>query len=164
MSASLLKNGYISKADLNLPSLKEMEKPVAVIECVQDIPCNPCEQSCPFNAIKIGKPITSLPILDAGKCKGCGTCIAKCPGLAIFVVHAPVDKEYGTVAMPYEYLPLPDIGDTVYGVDRKGEIIEKVQVKKVLQPSASDGTAVITIAVSKKNIHDIRMIRIIEEE
>lgn len=164
MSASLLKNGYISKEDLNLPSLKEMENPVAVIECVQDIPCNPCEQACPFHAIKVGKPITSLPILDVEKCKGCGTCIAKCPGLAIFVVHAPADKEYGTVAMPYEYLPLPDVDDTVYGVDRKGAIIEKVQVKKVLQPSASDGTAVITIAASKKNINDIRMIRTIEEE
>lgn len=64
-----------------IPSQERMKKgPVAVIECVQEIPCNPCENACPFGAIKIGDPITNLPVLDGEKCTGCGTCVAMCPG------------------------------------------------------------------------------------
>jgi len=34
---------------------------VAVLECVEDIPCNPCEVACPAGAITVGSPITNLP-------------------------------------------------------------------------------------------------------
>ena len=34
---------------------------VAVIECVQEIPCNPCENACRLGAITIGEQITNLP-------------------------------------------------------------------------------------------------------
>ena len=33
--------------------------PVAIAECVQEIPCNPCEGACPFHAITVGEPITN---------------------------------------------------------------------------------------------------------
>lgn len=67
------------------PSEEEMKKrPIAVIECVQGIPCNPCETACPFGAIEVGEPITNLPRLLTDKCQGCGLCIPACPGLAIF--------------------------------------------------------------------------------
>ena len=62
-------------------------KKVAVLECVEDIPCNPCEVSCPTGAIVVGAPITNLPRIDGEKCTGCGLCVAVCPGLAIFLVE-----------------------------------------------------------------------------
>ena len=37
----------------------QKEKKVVIIECVQEIPCNPCEEACKFNAIYIGRPITN---------------------------------------------------------------------------------------------------------
>lgn len=60
--------------------------PVAVVECVQQIPCNPCESACPFHAIQIGQPITNTPQVDRGKCIGVryvcsglsGTCHLPC--------------------------------------------------------------------------------------
>ena len=45
---------------------------VACIECVQEIPCNPCEGLCKFGAITIGEQITNLPRLHEDKCVGCG--------------------------------------------------------------------------------------------
>lgn len=61
-----------------IPSQERMKKgPVAVIECVQEIPCNPCENACPFGAIKIGDPITNCPFWmgksapDAGLASPC---------------------------------------------------------------------------------------------
>ena len=41
--------------------------PVAVVECVQQIPCNPCESACPLHAIHIGEPITNTPQVDREK-------------------------------------------------------------------------------------------------
>lgn len=165
MSSKLVEVGYLSQEELNLPTLEEMQQgPLAVIECMQDIPCNPCEQACPFGAIHVGNPITSLPALAREKCKGCGVCVAKCPGLAIFVVDAAKEGQTGTVTMPYEYLPLPSVGDMVAGLNRKGEYIEKVRVEKVSRQAGNDCTAVVTVAVSKQHIHEIRCIKVGEGE
>ena len=44
-----------------------------VIECTQNIPCNPCQDACPKKCISIGSNITSLPIvLEDSQCIGCG--------------------------------------------------------------------------------------------
>ena len=48
---ALVNTGYLEFEELNeiqkLPSKERYEKgPVAVIECVQEIPCNPCEAAC----------------------------------------------------------------------------------------------------------------------
>ncbi len=81
--------------------------PLAFIECVEEIPCNPCEASCPQGAISIGMPITNLPVLDGNKCIGCTKCIAACPGLAIYVKDYTYSDKEATITFPYEYWPLP---------------------------------------------------------
>ena len=89
---ALINTGYLEYEELSqiqkLPSDERYAKgPVAVIECVQEIPCNPCEAACRFGAIHIGDPITNLPTCSHDKCTGCGVCVSKCPGLAIFIVN-----------------------------------------------------------------------------
>lgn len=69
MSNSILQNGYPSWEELKqfnrIPSDERFAKgPVAVIECIQPIPCNPCEGACKFGAICVGDPIINLPCLD----------------------------------------------------------------------------------------------------
>ena len=163
MQTSLTTAGYLSDAELSavLPSLERMEKgPVAVIECIQDIPCNPCESACPFHAISVGRPITSLPKLAADSCSGCGACIAQCPGLAIFVVDASRPGSLGTVQLPYEYIPLPLTGEIVAGLDRNGRTVTDVRVIRVVTSPKSDRTAVITIEVPKPYLNTIRNIRV----
>ena len=54
---------------------------IAVIECDQDIPCNPCEGICSSSAIIIGNPITNLPTIEPHKCNGCLKCVSICPGV-----------------------------------------------------------------------------------
>ncbi|MBP2628854.1 MAG: 4Fe-4S ferredoxin iron-sulfur binding protein [Firmicutes bacterium] len=161
MSTKLVTNGYLSDeemADL-LPTQARLQKgPVGVLECIQDIPCNPCEQACSFQAISIGKPITSLPVLDEDKCIGCGACIPKCPGLAIFVVDCSRPGEMGTVQLPYEYYPLPEFGQIVDAVDRKGFLVAKAVIDRV---NIQDHTAVLTILVPKAFVNIVRGIRLI---
>jgi len=133
------------------PSLKRLEEgPVAVIECIEEIPCNPCEIACSSGAIKIGSPITNLPLLDENKCTGCGACISSCPGLAIFVVNLNYTDELALVSFPFEYLSLPRVGEEVPAVDREGKEICKGKVVRILDKSKQDHTPVVSICIPKK--------------
>ncbi|MCR4429914.1 MAG: 4Fe-4S binding protein [Tepidanaerobacteraceae bacterium] len=154
--------GYPSEQELSkspgVPSDERIKRgPVAFIECVQEIPCNPCEEACPYGAIAVGQPITNLPRLDEKKCVGCGACIAKCPGLAIFVLDGSEQK--AKISFPHEYYPLPQKGDVVDCVDREGKAIVKGIVLKVVKSPKYDATAVVTVEVPMEYIKIIRSIK-----
>ena len=161
---ALRKTGYLTKGELvnlNLYTSEERfnKGPVAIIECTEEIPCNPCEAACKFKAIKIGKPITNIPILDENLCIGCGLCIAKCPGLAIFVVDKTYSNKEGSISFPYEYLPLPVTGSIVEAVNREGKVVSSGKVLKVLSKKSFDRTPVVTIAIPKEKLDEVRGIK-----
>ena len=155
------KRGYLTQEEAmslaSYPSQARMEKgPVAVIECPEGIPCNPCQCACPHQAITVGTPITNLPALDVAKCVGCGLCIAHCPGQAIVVVD--MSGEQATVSLPYEFLPMPQKGEQVPVLDREGRQAGMGTVIRVLNPTSFDRTAVVTVAVDKELAHRVRAI------
>jgi Fe-S-cluster-containing hydrogenase component 2 len=134
--------------------------PVVVIECDEDIPCNPCEDICPCGAITVGDPITNLPKIDPDTCDGCIVCISICPGLCMFVVYRDYNESESLIYIPYEMLPLPEKGSIVDGCNRKGEPVCKVRVEKVIKSKKLQKTSVIAIAVPKNFFEDVRSIRI----
>ena len=158
------KTGYLSQQELleckGFPSETRFKKgPVAIVECIQEIPCNPCESACPKGAIVIGNKITTPPTLLEEKCVGCGLCIAKCPGLAIFVEdHTFSDKE-ALVSFPYEFLPLPEKGAIIQGVDRAGRTVCKGVVFQVRSSKEMDSTTVVTVRLEKEFAHHVRSIK-----
>lgn len=162
---ALRESGVLSKDELaRLPGMPSKDRlrrgPVAVIECAQEIPCNPCETACKQGAIRVGDPITSLPVLDERRCTGCGLCIAKCPGQAIFVVNLTYSQDSASVMLPYEFLPLPAKGDEVEALDREGSRVCTARVLKVLQSKASDRTPVVTVAIPRDCAMNVRNIRL----
>lgn len=134
--------------------------PVVMVECIENIPCNPCAFACPRKAITINGELTDTPKVDFSKCNGCTLCIAKCPGLAIFVVHRDFSKTEATVAIPYELLPRPEIGSSVEGLDRSGRAMCRGRVVKVLDTKAMNRCAVVTVAVPKRYWNTVRSIRV----
>jgi len=165
----LRKRGYLTKKELVdakcYPSEERFNKgPVVIIECIEEIPCNPCEAACKFKAIKIGKPITNVPVLDEDLCIGCGLCIAKCPGLAIFIVDKTYSDNEGLIMFPYEYLPLPMPGSTVEAVNREGKVISSGKVIRILNNKSLDRTPVVTIAVPKEKLDEVRGIKRLENK
>jgi len=143
------------------PSEKGFKKgAIAVIECIQKIPCNPCVDACPHGAITIKESINSLPIFDESKCKGCGFCISKCPGLAIFLVDMNFSENQAAISFPFEFFPSPKIGEEVNAVNREGKFVTMARVIKVQNKIENDRTSVVTIVVSKKWGNDIRSIMI----
>ncbi|UCC75554.1 MAG: FAD-dependent oxidoreductase [Anaerolineales bacterium] len=162
---TLERDGFLPAEGLaglpGVPSQARLEHgPVAVIECAQEIPCNPCEEVCHNAAIQVGESIINLPVLIEDRCDGCGLCIAGCPGQAIFVVNMTYSDEEAAVQLPYEFLPLPEKDEIVDGLDREGEKVCTARVVKVLNPKKFDRTAVITIAVPKECAMTVRNIAI----
>jgi len=148
--------GVITLKDIQLPSKERLEKgPVAVIECPQSIPCDPCVEACPFCAISMND-INDLPKIDFEKCTGCGACISKCPGLGVFVVDMTYSDNEALIKIPYEF-NIPKIGDTVKALDRKGDVKGDAKVIRVVKEK--DKTAVVSIAVKKNLAMEVRNIR-----
>jgi ferredoxin len=145
---------------VQMPSEDRLQRgPVAVIECVEQIPCNPCVESCPQGAISMPGGLNEIPRLDAGACTGCGLCISSCPGLAIFVVDLSGEGETAAVSLPYEFLPLPKKGQQVMALDRAGDELGPAEVIRVRAGRRVDRTPVVTIAVPKKWALRARQIR-----
>ena len=151
-----LKYGYLEVKDIiSFPSLKIITKhPVAISECIQEIPCNPCVTPCPVQAISM-EGINGIPEINFERCTGCGKCVSICPGLALFLVGIRNGK--GMVTLPFEMLPVPLKGEKVYLLDRKGKEIGQGNVLRVIFPDKSTKSAVIT--VSFDNIELIKSVR-----
>ena len=157
-------DGYPSMDEIKVangwPTEERFQKgPIAILECVQEIPCNPCEDACPFGAIHVGSPITNCPTLSETACAGCGVCVAQCPGLAIFIVDKAYSQTEAAVSFPYEYLPLLNQGDTVQAVNRACEFVCEATVIKVANIKKQDHTPVVTIVVPKECADSVRSIR-----
>ncbi len=153
LSLSLLSCGYLSDIDAEhypgIPSdAKRVQGITPVIECTQNIPCDPCQDACPKGCIKVNGAITSIPALEeSAVCSGCGMCVAACPGQAIFVVNESFATGYASVAIPYEFLPLPVKGDKGLALSRSGEELGEAEVVGISLAKAMDKTAVLTMKV-----------------
>lgn len=128
----------------------------AVLECYQNIPCNPCVAACKQGAITMAEDINETPRLDADKCTGCGICVASCPGLAIFLVNRDFSDTEVEIGVPYELLPLPGKGEAVLALNREGEVLCEAKVTKVRTSKAFDRTAVVYIAVPEEHADEAR--------
>ena len=129
----------------------------AVLECYQEIPCNPCSTSCPFDAIKVEPDINQTPVIDYDLCTSCGICVYNCPGLAIFVVDLNKDKALFKIS--YELLPIPEKGMILKGVNRAGEVICDAEVVRVQNSKPQDHTVLLHVEVDKKYYKEFVTVR-----
>lgn len=130
-----------------------------VIECEQNIPCNPCETICPHGAIKVGKDIVNYPTLDPEKCTACAICLTRCPGLSLFVINKEFSETETEVSIPYEFTPLPKKGDAVDALDRQGNFVCKGKITRALASKKFDRISIVSIAVEHKYADTVRHFR-----
>jgi len=132
-----------------------------IIECFEAIPCNPCETSCPVGAIKVGANINDVPVIDYSICTGCGVCATKCPGLAIFMYQEREDG-MALVGIPYEFLPVPERGQTVYAIGRNGEVLCTARVDRITR--SANKTNIVYLTVPEELGRDVRHIHVTNRE
>jgi Fe-S-cluster-containing hydrogenase component 2 len=131
---------------------------LAVIECPQRIPCDPCGTSCPTGAILPFADINDVPKIDYEKCTGCAVCVARCPGLACFVVDLAYGGGLALVKLPYEMLPAPERGMSVECLGRTGEVVCGGRVVNVVEP-LKDRTKVVHVEIPLDRANDVRAIK-----
>ena len=156
----LTKDGIPSAEDLCgvTPHAGRLEQgPVAVIECFQEIPCNPCADACPRGAITMPGNISARPTFEESKCNGCAICVTRCPGLAIFIVDFSYSESEAMLKIPYEFSPLPEVEEQVEALDRAGKSAGCARVLRVQQQA--NKTTVLWLTVPKNIALDVRNIR-----
>ena len=183
----LICDGIPTKEDLDkiIPSEERLSGgPVAIIECFQEIPCDPCVKACKRGAItmhhdagrfdpspavvsekawtELSQPssINDLPVVNTELCNGCGVCISFCPGLAIFVIDKSYSEDFAMVKLPYEYVPVPEAGRFVDALDRAGKKLGSFEVKRVTSGGKMNMTYTVSLAVPHELVMDVRGIRI----
>lgn len=162
LSQSLLSKGFVSDSEIDaFPAAAYKKEGIhPVIECTQNIPCDPCQDACRFGCIRVGSDIVKLPMVDQEKtCTGCGLCVANCSGQAIFLVNENFEPGYASVGLPYEFLPLPQVGDKGTALGRDGQPVCPAEVVSVRSAAALDKTAILTMKVPVEFSHRARFFK-----
>lgn len=149
--------GYVKSDEIELPSEDRLEdRPVAIIECPQKIPCDPCAAHCPVDAIKM-EDLNASPEVDFEECSGCSMCVQQCPGLAVFLVE--YKDGMAEITIPFEF-KLPEVGEEVDALNRKGErVCTGKVVDKISKKRSSGDTSVITVEVPQEYVKEVRNVR-----
>lgn len=162
ISTSLLKHGFVADDEIErFPGVTHRVGIHPVMECTQNIPCNPCQDACPKGCISIGSNITSLPIVvENSQCINCGMCVASCSGQAIFLVDEDCGDGTATVTIPYEFLPLPEAGTKGVALGRNGQKVCEAEVVSVKSSKAYDKTNLLTMRVPKEYAMKARFFKV----
>ncbi len=154
------KDGYYRDTP-GYPSEERIKKgQVAIVECAEEIPCNPCEAICPKKAITVGEPITNLPVLDEDKCSGCGKCVSICPGLAVFILNLNYSEKEASLTIAHEFVPLPEKGELVRCLDREGKELCQGKIIRVVPPEKNERTCLVSFVFPKEFYREARNIKV----
>ncbi len=162
-----LQRGYNTREELEeldvLPPEEIVKKKrVAIIECTEEVPCNPCAFVCRVDAIE-KEGLSTLAVVDWEKCSGCTLCVAVCPGLSIFLQQIKDGKGY--VTMPYELLPEPKVGAKALLMDRSGKVVGEGTIVNPTYQAKGDAYPrwVVTVEMDDPELScEVRAIKILE--
>ena len=154
------KPGKTIKQKPIIPKNKEV---YTIMHCFQEIPCNPCTETCVMQSIKIKEDsIMGTPIFE-GECLACGRCVSLCPGLAITLVDKKYDstKKTARIMIPWE-MPINSIkiNQIVETTDIDGNIIGEGKIIAIKSSEWQNKRQLVSIEIPYSDTDKIVNIRI----
>lgn len=98
-------------------SVKKPKRPRGKIRLIEGkcIACGArCEAACPFDAITMDEQ--GVPVIDLGKCTGCGKCLPICPASALEKFYTP-EEEALLAQLGKKEEPVPIDAEAIAAVD-----------------------------------------------
>ena len=124
------------------------------------INCILCVAVCPSHVLVRNSANRMVEVGSLGRCIGCGQCITSCPGQAIFVVDMTYSDDNALVKFPFEFVPLPKVGQYACGLDRSGAEMGWFDVAEVIASGEQNKTYIIALKVPKELAMQVRNIKV----
>lgn len=114
------------------PKTLHHQKPMASIECFEEISCNLCQLACPTKAIQIGQiPRHNQPILNESACTSCGKCLSTCPSNSIVMIQEKEMNTTSLLTLSWRGQKEWKIGEFATLVNRKGESLGSARITNI---------------------------------
>ena len=129
-----------------------------VIRCVEEIPCDPCQEACPVHAIDMPDGWIMAQPEFLGMCIGCSQCVVACPGLAIVLVDERADPSQVTalLTLPWEISDgTVNPGDEVQTVGFEASPVGKGTIKAVKKSPSHDRRRLVMLEVPYDDRHEV---------
>ena len=88
-------------------------------------------------------------------------CVAKCPGLACFVIDLTFSDEKALLKLPYEMPRMPEKKDKVQCLNRVGEVVTEGVIENITEPF-KDSTKVLHVSIDKSFVDQVRSVRVVK--
>lgn len=139
-----------------VPQTNHLNRPVASIECFEEISCQLCQSVCPTQAIRWDRP-SEKPhlILNEDLCTSCGICLVECPSKAISIIHEEENKSVSHLTLPWRGTQPWQTGEYATLVNRRGESLGSARVENI-HAASSDQTQLVQLAVPTHLLWDCR--------
>jgi ferredoxin len=142
-----------------VPQEGQKKKPLASVECLEEIACSVCQTVCPTQAIQIS-PRAEPParILSEDLCTACGICLKACPSEAISMIEEKEDQSLSLLTLPWKGKQLWKEGEFATLLNRRGDALGSARVKKVM-PESSEQVQLVQLEVPAHLLWEARGLR-----
>ncbi|MFL5815487.1 MAG: 4Fe-4S dicluster domain-containing protein [Bdellovibrionia bacterium] len=134
-------------------------KPLASVECLEEIACQVCQTVCPTQAIQISpRPEEPGRVLSEDLCTACGMCVKACPSEAISIIEEKEDRTFSLLTLPWKGKQLWREGEFAILLNRRGDSLGSARVKVVL-PESSEQVQLVQLEVPSHLLWEARGLR-----
>lgn len=127
-----------------------------LVDCPQEIPCDPCVKACSTGAISMDEGMCGKPRITEGQCNGCLSCLEVCPVSCIYLMEKREGETLMTLAL--DRLPRLSKGDEVILKDGNGKDLGRGRVIKSRAAQKDKGLRILTLKVPAEVAGSVRTV------
>jgi ferredoxin len=140
-----------------VPQHEHKNRPIASVECIEEIPCNICQTVCPTSAIQLGTPPTTRqPKLNEDACTACGLCVAACPSNSIPLIQDQDGGSTSPLTLAWRGVRPWSAGEYASLVNRRGETLGSARITAVSQIPNYEGVQLVRVEAPAHLIWEAR--------